>query len=342
MEVLQLAEILDTAAKASKKREEQSLMRGEPKTVAKYRMEQKEVIEKEKKKRIFDIEQKEIAHKHDSLLSGEIWEHDEIEEEDEWTQISQGKKIPEYEIHPRQRVSAQEMYGGFEGLVPGSDAYCKYLVATIKIPGEPYEALSVDIENDVLKILGSKYALRTTLPRKVEAEKTTGKYNKESETLTLVMFCGTPDETCCSNRFTYYPYIDDKPYISTNSPFAVEYISQSDGSACGGTVTITTPSSCSEVTKSLYSLAADDVESSTTKKIYQCEEGTHQFTIGCDAVVDTFDISVSLNSDEFKWFSSAYYIDSDGNIGEKLPVPMTLYDYAENKDDIGDDSVTRS
>ncbi|GKT35215.1 Cation channel sperm-associated protein subunit delta/epsilon like protein, partial [Aduncisulcus paluster] len=80
----------------------------------------------------------------------------------------------------------------------------------------------------------------------------------------------------------------------------------------------------------------------TTKKIYQCEEGTHQFTIGCDAVVDTFDISVSLNSDEFKWFSSAYYIDSDGNIGEKLPVPMTLYDYAENKDDIGDDSVTRS
>eukprot|EP00656_Telonema_subtile_P023304 TRINITY_DN246_c0_g1_i6.p1 TRINITY_DN246_c0_g1~~TRINITY_DN246_c0_g1_i6.p1 ORF type:complete len:188 (+),score=35.55 TRINITY_DN246_c0_g1_i6:152-715(+) len=96
----------------------------------------------------------------------EIWDADEVPEEDLSFGVDEGdtRPEPEYRTAYKQRVRSEDMFLGIDGKDPGSHC-CEDLIVTIELPGvSSLEAISLDVTKNTLRVSTPKHRLAMYLP----------------------------------------------------------------------------------------------------------------------------------------------------------------------------------
>lgn len=96
------------------------------------------------------------------------------------------RKIPKYEVLPRQRVNASDAYMNLQEMDPSSDR-CQELLVKIWLPDTQLKDISLDVLEDRLLLQAPKHRLNLALPHRVKKDSGNAKWDKMAGLLSVVI-----------------------------------------------------------------------------------------------------------------------------------------------------------
>ncbi|VDD75308.1 unnamed protein product [Mesocestoides corti] len=133
-----------------------------------------------KKKKGREVEKKQVRD------TSAIWQADEVPEVDYVEDIYDPRPQPEYEIHFKQDVSAEDMFLQM-GPKNATTACCEYMVVAVKLPGVSAKQINLDIKEQFLDLRTPKYKLGLHLPNRVKPESSHAKWLDEQSALEVTL-----------------------------------------------------------------------------------------------------------------------------------------------------------
>merc|ERR1712196_307743 len=121
--------------------------------------------------------------------SDDIWDVDEVPEEDLNFGVDEGDTRPEpdYTIAYKQAVRSEDMFLGIDGKDAGSHC-CEDLIVTIKLPGvSSLESISLDVTKNTLRASTPKFRLAMYLPHTVRDQDGNAKWDSDKSELRLTL-----------------------------------------------------------------------------------------------------------------------------------------------------------
>ena len=85
---------------------------------------------------------------------------------------------PRYDILYKQHVGSEDVYLGLGQKTP-STVDCNYMVVKVKLPGEEFKDLELNVTKQKFVVGSSKYRLSTFLPHPCEHEQGKAQWDKE-------------------------------------------------------------------------------------------------------------------------------------------------------------------
>eukprot|EP00658_Telonema_sp_P-2_P005248 TRINITY_DN11968_c0_g3_i1.p1 TRINITY_DN11968_c0_g3~~TRINITY_DN11968_c0_g3_i1.p1 ORF type:complete len:231 (-),score=79.42 TRINITY_DN11968_c0_g3_i1:88-690(-) len=119
----------------------------------------------------------------------EIWDEDEVPEEDLNFGVDDGdnRPEPEYRTAYRQGVRSEDMFLGIDGKDPGSHC-CDDLIVTVELPGvASLEAISLDVTKNTLRVSTPTHRLAMYLPHTVDDKEGNAKWDSDKCELRLTL-----------------------------------------------------------------------------------------------------------------------------------------------------------
>eukprot|EP00931_Biecheleriopsis_adriatica_P103487 TRINITY_DN78312_c0_g1_i1.p1 TRINITY_DN78312_c0_g1~~TRINITY_DN78312_c0_g1_i1.p1 ORF type:complete len:215 (+),score=55.54 TRINITY_DN78312_c0_g1_i1:79-723(+) len=131
-----------------------------------------------------------------------IWQPEEFKASSGVVVKSEGddRAIPKYEVMPRQKVGAHDVYHNLQELDPSSDK-CQELLIKIWLPDTQLKDISLDVLEDRVLLQAPKYQLNLALPHKVKKDSGNAKWDKLAGVLSVVV----PVDT----KVKYFSKVDD-------------------------------------------------------------------------------------------------------------------------------------
>ncbi|KAL5111553.1 Dynein assembly factor 6 axonemal [Taenia crassiceps] len=115
-----------------------------------------------------------------------IWQTYEIPETAYVKDMYDPRPQPEYEIHFKQDVSAEDMFLQM-GPKNATTACCEYMVVTVKLPATSKEEIKLDVTEQFLDLRTKKFKLDLHLPNPVKPESSRAKWLSEKSTLEVTL-----------------------------------------------------------------------------------------------------------------------------------------------------------
>lgn len=115
-----------------------------------------------------------------------IWQADEIPETAYVEDVYDPRPQPEYEIHFKQDVSAEDMYLQMSPK-NATTACCEYMVVMVKLPKTSKEEIKLDVKDQFLDLRTKQFKLGLHLPNPVKPELSKAKWLSEQSTLEVTM-----------------------------------------------------------------------------------------------------------------------------------------------------------
>mmetsp|Transcript_14062 Transcript_14062/g.17049 ORF Transcript_14062/g.17049 Transcript_14062/m.17049 type:complete len:191 (+) Transcript_14062:105-677(+) len=115
-----------------------------------------------------------------------IWDEDEVlnSVEDDY---DDGRPVPKYEWLHRQAVGTEDAYLGMSDKDPSS-TQCEEIVLRVFLPGtEKMSEITLDVHEDHIRLESPQYKLVMYLPNKVDSDKGSAKWDKKTESLSIIM-----------------------------------------------------------------------------------------------------------------------------------------------------------
>lgn len=101
-------------------------------------------------------------------------------------EASDDRIAPRYEIMPRMRVGAPDVFLNLQEMDPSSDS-CQDLLIKIWLPDTQLKDISVDVLDDRVLLQAPKYRLNVALPHKVRKDSGNAKWDKLTGLLSVVV-----------------------------------------------------------------------------------------------------------------------------------------------------------
>merc|ERR1711977_352394 len=134
------------------------------------------------------VPKKKTETKKKEEVTGDIWEGDEVAEEDlNWEDEGDDRPEPEYTIAYKQRVGAEDVFLGINGRDPGSHC-CEDLVVKVMLPCvDSLDMISLDVTKNTLRISTPKHRLAMYLPHEVKEKDGNAKWDGDKTELQLTL-----------------------------------------------------------------------------------------------------------------------------------------------------------
>ncbi|VUZ55747.1 unnamed protein product [Hymenolepis diminuta] len=139
-----------------------------------------EIGPKKKKNTVKEVE-KEL-----STNSNDIWRLEEVPDATYVEDLYDPRPRPEYEIHFKQDVSAEDMFLQM-GPKNATTACCEYLVVSVKLPETTKDEIKLDVKEQFLDLRTKKFKLGLHLPNPVKPESSKAKWMSEKSTLEITL-----------------------------------------------------------------------------------------------------------------------------------------------------------
>ena len=116
----------------------------------------------------------------------DIWDDDDMVENEPYEDVDDGRTRPEYEILFKQKVSSMDVFGGIDGK-DGSSNCCEDLVIKVWLPGTKFSDVKLEVTNKHIDVRSPKFKLIQPLPHEVESEKGTAKFDSKKGILSVTV-----------------------------------------------------------------------------------------------------------------------------------------------------------
>lgn len=114
----------------------------------------------------------------------EIWQEEDITVQPKVK--ADDRPEPEYDILYKQRVGPEDVYLGLSGLNPSS-AHCQDLLVKIKLPGTRRQDVTIEVEQNSLRLQAPNYKLSLFLPHPVHDKQGSAQWDAQLETLSVAL-----------------------------------------------------------------------------------------------------------------------------------------------------------
>nr|CUU97562.1 hypothetical transcript [Hymenolepis microstoma] len=121
-----------------------------------------------------------------NIVKSDIWKLEEVPDTIYVEDIYDPRPQPEYEIHYKQDVSAEDMYLQM-GPKNATTACCEYLVVSVKLPKTTKDEIKLDVKEQFLDLRSKKFKLGLHLPNPVKPESSKAKWMPEKSTLEITL-----------------------------------------------------------------------------------------------------------------------------------------------------------
>ena len=116
-----------------------------------------------------------------------IWDADEVDTPHVAAlKAGDDRQKPEFDIVYKQSVGSETVYFGMDDVDPSSNC-CQEIVIKIKLPGQLYKDLNLDVQRQSMVVTSPDYRLATYLPYPVDHEAGSAKWDGEAGTLSITL-----------------------------------------------------------------------------------------------------------------------------------------------------------
>ncbi|KAG8227048.1 hypothetical protein J437_LFUL014890 [Ladona fulva] len=116
----------------------------------------------------------------------EIWDKEQIDETGYLDEVSDPRKVPEYDIKFRQAVTSEDLYLQIGGKTPASFS-CEDLVLTVCLKGETRNKIDLNVQTNRIDLRSPLYRLGLPLPHHVDPNSSKATWDQNEETLTIIL-----------------------------------------------------------------------------------------------------------------------------------------------------------
>jgi hypothetical protein len=115
----------------------------------------------------------------------DIWDAEEVDAHDPDFD-DDGRVVPEYDIHYKQRVGSEDVFLGMSGKTPLTSD-CKFMVLRIKLPGAKLKDIDLSVDKQKIVVQDPTYRLATYLPYPSDDAQGKAQWLAEKETLSVTL-----------------------------------------------------------------------------------------------------------------------------------------------------------
>lgn len=115
----------------------------------------------------------------------DIWDAEEVDAHDPDFD-DDGRVVPEYDIHFKQRVGSEDVFLGMSGKTPLTSD-CNFMVLRIKLPGAKLKDLDLSVDKQKIVVQDPTYRLATYLPYPSDDSQGKAQWLAEKETLSVTL-----------------------------------------------------------------------------------------------------------------------------------------------------------
>jgi hypothetical protein len=117
-----------------------------------------------------------------------IWSPEEVDEAEDALEDFSGdhRARPEHEVLYKQRIGAEDVYLGLGGK-NNSSMGCDELVVKFKLPGTEFKDITLDSARTSVTVKTPKFAIALPLPRRVDPQNGSAKWEKDREVLVVTL-----------------------------------------------------------------------------------------------------------------------------------------------------------
>ena len=115
----------------------------------------------------------------------DIWDAEEVDAHDPDFD-DDGRTVPEYDIHFKQRVGSEDIFLGMSGKTPLTSD-CKFMVLRIKLPGAKLKDIDLNVDKQKSVVQDPTYRLATYLPYPSDDTQGKAQWLAEKEILSVTL-----------------------------------------------------------------------------------------------------------------------------------------------------------
>ena len=115
----------------------------------------------------------------------DIWDAEEVDAHDPDFD-DDGRVVPDYDIHYKQRVGSEDVFLGMSGKTPLTSD-CKFMVLRIKLPGAKLKNIDLNVDKQKIVVQDPTYRLATYLPYPSDDSQGKAQWLPEKEILSVTL-----------------------------------------------------------------------------------------------------------------------------------------------------------